>query len=369
MADFVFNPRRAPRAPVRCRAEIAGTDGERWVTETEDVGPRGCQIVAPRRRPLGERLQISVSADGLARKLRVDGKVAWVSAAEPWRHGVAFAESDARAAVEWYEALVAKTPALAAYRGVPERLSLDATLFLGPPPRLVDFTNEEVQVLRCVGTGISVGDLRQRLGAIWGRAQHALFSLIVRRHVVLARGASVLPNAWKEILSALETTLAVEDLERSSRKRPLTPPPVQRAPTPPPAIQAIQPAPPPRAAPTPPPPPAAPPAAVAGVPAPRTSASRETRASMRAIDAGGAWSGSEPRHDFEGAGVGWRTQPRPRSPEADGIFRRATLEAEAGKVESAIGLLRQALHLSPGDPEIAALLGRLAFRDRTAPPR
>jgi hypothetical protein len=36
-------------------------------------------------------------------------------------------------------------------------------------------------------------------------------------------------------------------------------------------------------------------------------------------------------------------------------------------VDSAIATLRSALHLSPGDPEIAALLGQLAFRDRSTP--
>jgi hypothetical protein len=362
VSDFVFNPRRAPRAPVRCRAEIAGTGGERWTCETEDVGPRGCQLVAPRRRPLGEPLKLTVAAEGLPRTLHVDGKVAWISGAEPWRLGVAFAERDASVAVDWYEALVARNPALAAYRGVPDRISTDATLFLGPPPRLVvDFSSDEVQVLRCVGTGISVGELRTHLADIWSRAQHALFSLLVRRHVVLARGASVLPSAWKQLLSELEVTLAAEELERTSRARPPEPaviaPPPQRAATPLPV----------RAAPPPPPPspppraPAAPPA-VLRAPVPVSPGSRETRASMRAIDAGGAWGGHDARHDFQGAGVGWRTQPRPRSPEADAFFRKATLEAEAGQVDAAIGLLRQALQLSPGDPEIAAMLGRLAFR-------
>lgn len=92
---------------------------------------------------------------------------------------------------------------------------------------------------------------------------------------------------------------------------------------------------------------------------------------MRAIDAGGAWAGGahEPRQDFEGAGVGWRAQSRPRSPDADKLVREATLLAEGGKVDAAIGLLRQALRLAPGDPEIAAMLGRLAFRDPSAPRR
>src|SRR5512138_2360050 len=230
MADFVLNPRRSPRAPVRCRAEISGADGARWSTETEDIGPRGCQIVAPHRRASGEQLLLVVQAEGLARTLRVGGKVAWVSGAEPWRLGVAFADQDAAVAADWYEALLAKNPALAAYRGVPDRISADATIFLGPPPKLVmDFTPDEVQILRCIGSGVSVGEVRSRLKDIWERAQHALFSLIVRRHIVLARGAAVLPAAWKQILASLEATLAAEELERSS---PRATPPAQAAPTP-----------------------------------------------------------------------------------------------------------------------------------------
>src|SRR5512145_2738934 len=108
MADFVFNPRRGPGAPVRWRADITGTDSSRWTTETEDIGPRGCQIVAPHRRPLGEALLLLVTAEGLSRTLRVAGKVAWVSGAEPWRLGVAFTDQDAAVAADWYDALVAR---------------------------------------------------------------------------------------------------------------------------------------------------------------------------------------------------------------------------------------------------------------------
>lgn len=395
MAEFILNPRKAPRAPVRCRADLTGTDGARWTSETEDVGPRGCQVVAPHRRPRGEQLLLLISTEGLSRSLRVGGRIAWVSAAEPWRLGIAFSEQDAAVAADWYDALVAKNPALSAYRGVPDRLSTEATLFLGPPPKLVDFTREEIQVLRCIGSGVSVGEVRSRLRDIWERAQHGLFSLLVRRHLVLARGASVLPVAWKPIMTELEATLAVEELERTAPRGPwipTAPPPPAR--TPPPTREpSFSREPPPAYAPvhggapgrTPPPvrtpPPGRdfsrePPAAYAPVreepaplpgPTPAHPSRAETRASTRAIDAGGTWSGAEPRHDFQGAGVGWRSQPRPRSPQADHLFRQASLEAEAGKVEAAIGMLRQALQIAPGDPEIAALLGKLAFRDRAAP--
>jgi hypothetical protein len=205
-----------------------------------------------------------------------------------------------------------------------------------------------------------VGELRQRLKDIWGRAQHALFSLIVRRHLVLSRGASVLPATWKQILAGLEATLAVEELERSTPRAPPPPPPQPAFPppaparTPPPISKATVPA---------------IPAMVAHATPPPIAPRADTRSTMRGLDGGATWgnAGQEPHRDFKGAGVGWRSQQRPRSPEADQLFRQATLEAEAGKVDGAIAMLRQALHLSPGDPEIAALLGKLAFRDRSKP--
>jgi Flp pilus assembly protein TadD len=116
-------------------------------------------------------------------------------------------------------------------------------------------------------------------------------------------------------------------------------------------------APPPSAMPVPPPPPLPPVAPIRA----------DTRATAHAPDGGGPGAAKNVKHDFQGAGVGWRAQPRPRSPEAEQYFRQATLDAEAGKVDSAIALLRHALQLAPGDPEIAALLGRLAFRDRNLP--
>jgi Flp pilus assembly protein TadD len=55
---------------------------------------------------------------------------------------------------------------------------------------------------------------------------------------------------------------------------------------------------------------------------------------------------------------------RGRGPEAQAAFERALAQAESGDVSGAVSLLRRALALSPGDPEIAEALGKLAFKDR-----
>jgi hypothetical protein len=53
-----------------------------------------------------------------------------------------------------------------------------------------------------------------------------------------------------------------------------------------------------------------------------------------------------------------------RSPEAQECFDLAVSAVSMGEISTAIGLLRRGLQLSPRDPEISALLGQLAFRDR-----
>ncbi len=53
-----------------------------------------------------------------------------------------------------------------------------------------------------------------------------------------------------------------------------------------------------------------------------------------------------------------------RTPEAQECFDLAVSAVSMGEISTAIGLLRRGLQLSPRDPEISALLGQLAFRDR-----
>jgi hypothetical protein len=53
-----------------------------------------------------------------------------------------------------------------------------------------------------------------------------------------------------------------------------------------------------------------------------------------------------------------------RDPEAQECLDLAVSAVSLGEISTAIGLLRRGLQLSPRDPEISALLGQLAFRDR-----
>lgn len=344
MTAFVTNPRRTPRAAVRCRAAVVSADGA-FESETEDVGARGCQLVAPKRLTKGTRLHVVLTSDGVPEPLRVAGTVAWVSAEHPWRAGIAFDQAGFVEGARWFQRLVAAFPRIGPHGRVPDRISVEATVFLGSPPRfVVDFSPDETTVLRAVGRGVTIEELRLRLGLRWPAAQRALFSLLSRQAVTLERAHAVPSDAWENVLAEAEAPRAVEPLAPEPRPGAAVPPrplPAPSAATPPPAARIPTPAP------------------TARVPTPPPAARVPTPPPGLAV--------AQP--DFVGAGVGWRARaPRVRSQEAEATFQRAREEVQSGSIGAAIALLRRALALAPGDPEIALALGQLAFKDRAQEP-
>jgi hypothetical protein len=395
MAQFVVNPRRTPRAPARCRAEVVFPQG-RFEVETEDIGSMGCQVVSPKLVRKGDAVRLAVSNDAVGEPLHVTGRVAWVSGQPPWRVGIAFDEGSLAESARWFERLISAYPGLAGYRKVPERIPTDATVYLGPPPRfLLDFTSDEAALLRAIASGARLDELMARMRDRWPAAQRALFSLIARQAVTLHRGNAVHPAAWKQILTDIEASLAVESLGKDGPvAAPLEPPspPPRPAATPPPVAASRTPAAgtpvpartPPRAGtplagtftPVPSPAHTGPYGLPARTPAPGWS-ERTPYDGTRMVDlppeegppleiapeAPAAREVRPPAADHAGAGGGWRRSAR-RSPQAQAVFERALAEMRASNVNRAIGLLREALSLAPGDPEIAQELGQLAFKDR-----
>jgi hypothetical protein len=371
MAEFIANPRRAPRAPARCHAAVLCGDA-RFEAETEDIGAMGCQIVSPRLVPKGQTVELVVTNEKVEEPLTVRGRVAWVSAQAPWRVGIAFEDVSVAPSKRWFERLVAANPGLSGYQRVPDRIRTDATVYLGPPPRfLVDFTSEEAVLLRAIASGARVDELMARFRDGWPAAQRALFSLIARQAVTFQRGQAVHPDSWKKILTDVEASLAVESLGRvdPGLRAPSAPPPSATAPptaarTPPPAAQRPFTAPPPAAA----RPSAGPVPGAAGA-----WTGRQPRDPTRVVDLPDDGSSLElatgndaPRGvhpDFEGAGVGWRRAGR-RSAEAQAAYESGLAESRAGNVAGALALLRRALALAPGDPEIAHEIGTLVFKNR-----
>jgi hypothetical protein len=327
VTDFIVNPRRAPRAPSRCRVRVQ-TTSTTWDAETEDVGPHGCQLVAPAPLQRGTPLQLALAGPGVKEPLNVGGKVAWVSSQPPWRLGVSFDGASWPAATRWFDLLVAARPGLGNFRRVPDRLPVDAMVFLAPPPRFADFAADEVTVIRHVAGGVTIAALRQRLEDRWPVMQRALFALLTRGVVTVSRGAAVQPESWRAVMAGLATTFVVEPLV--PRDVPAfgfaAPPPAW--PQPPVEPIDLPPLEPPPVA-----PPAAttPPAVAAAAPAPGGSAT---------------------------AGTGWRGAGRARSAEAQEAFDLGRQELAAGRSKAALALLRRALQLAPGDAEVAAELGR-----------
>jgi hypothetical protein len=398
MAEFIVNPRRTPRAPARCRAEVACPHG-RFEADTEDIGSMGCQVVSPRAVRKGDALYLVVTNEKVAERLEVSGRVAWVSAQAPWRVGVAFDEGCLERSARWFDRLISAYPGLAGFRKVPDRIPTDATVYLGPPPRfLLDFTSDEALLLRAIASGARIDELMARLRDGWPAAQRALFSLIARQAVTLQRGQAVRPDAWRKILTEVEASLAVESLGKGTSlaarvepQRPpgATPPPIAgRAGTPLPGAHRTVPA-----APTPIPAARTPlpaaaivpaytpvPAAHPGAPPAAGWKGGQPHDGTRVVDlqdegptleigtlgdagaaAGPGGAGGRPGPSASGLG---RPAGKARNAEAQAAFERALAEIEASNFGGAMALLRQALSLAPGDAEIARTLGQVAFRDR-----
>jgi hypothetical protein len=357
VSEYIVNPRRAPRAPSRCVTQVR-TGVAAFAAETEDIGPSGCQLVAPGALARGASLMLTFANPKVKGALSVEGKVAWGSPRPPWRVGVAFGEKSRESARLWFEALVAAHPGLGGYRRVPDRLPVDAMVFLAPPPSfLFDFSPEELEVLRHVAAGTTIASLRDRLVATWGESQRALFGLMSRGVVTVNRSAASHPSAWKQVMKELEAEF-VPEAPRPNRTITREVPVVRGAatlhfdldgalefdltPGPPPPSQAAPPSPPPRAQPP---------------PLPRAAPPPVPRPTPLAVEAVGG-------EAF--AGNGWRGGSRARSPEAQEYFDLGRAELAAGRGHSAMAHLRRALQLAPGDPEVAAELGRAMTG---APPR
>jgi hypothetical protein len=338
VSDFIVNPRRAPRAPSRCRVRVK-TSAAQWDAETEDVGPHGCQLVAPAPLPRGEALAMALAGPGVREPLSVRAKVAWVSSQPPWRLGVAFEDAARPAASRFFEQLVAARPGLGNFRRVPDRLPVDAMVFLGPPPRFVDFSADEVTVLRHVAGGCTIEALRTRLAADWPVLQRALFALLSRGGVTVARGAAAHPESWRAVMEELQAEFVIDQLptRTSPGLAALTPPPLQRiaAPPPMPAVEPID----------------LPPLEMAPLPmAPLQMAPPEPAAAEPAPP--------PPPSGPATAGTGWRGTGRTRSADAQEVFDLGKQELAEGRTKAAMALLRRALQLAPGDAEVAAELGR-----------
>jgi len=195
--EFLVNPRRAPRAPIRCDARVATPGGGYWGSPTHDLGFAGCQLVAAGRLAPGTDLEIELAVERVPRTVTVKGRVAWVSSHAPWHVGVVFLPESAEAARAFLAAVLAAYPGLEAYAHSPERIPADAELAPGPPPRLdPEIGRGEAAVLAAIGPGLRASALRDKLGTHYSDLAGPLFALIGRQQVVVGPPDEKAAAAW-----------------------------------------------------------------------------------------------------------------------------------------------------------------------------
>jgi hypothetical protein len=202
MPELILNPRRAPRAAVRCEARLALREGGFWSSPTRDYGPRGCQLLAPRPLTPGSRIFIELANERVEGCVQLAGRVAWTSFAPPWRLGVAFDAGSVAAAEGFYDRLAAAYPGIDTYARAPEGLPADAVLAPARPPELLPLlTPEEAEVLCAIGAGLRVAALRDRFAERLEAALNATFSLLARRCVVVGERDEGAAAQWARLLA------------------------------------------------------------------------------------------------------------------------------------------------------------------------
>jgi hypothetical protein len=325
---FVQNPRKFPRIRAKFRV-VVSHGGAGWSAETFDVSATGCQIVTPRPMQVGEVARLVIEAPQVPQPLSVFGSVAWVADQGRIRAGIVFAERQPDGdPAAWFKKLLANQPGIeGAMRKVPERLPMETKLFLRPPPQFIfDFGPDEVAILKALGDGTTVANLIQKGNFSAPQVARMVFALLEQRVITLSLGEAAPAWKWKAALADFES-------QRGERQ--------------------------PAAPPGPRPSPAAPSPAASRTPSPQPASVRPAPTDPAASAAARTGPAEAPA-----------TPPPPsrppvvRSPEAQECFDLAVSAVSMGEISTAIGLLRRGLQLSPRDPEISALLGQLAFRDR-----
>jgi hypothetical protein len=202
MAEVISNPRRVPRAPARCEARCLLPGGGFWASDTTDFGPKGCQLAAPGPFKKGDPIKLVLTSERIEEALATTGTVAWASGRPPWRIGVAFDEPYLGTTGAWFDQLVRAYPGLATFRLAPDTLDVTAPIRLGPVPRVApELAPDEVAMLRAIGGGATVAELRQRLGNDWPPFEGLLFAMIGKKLLSLDAATAAAPTDWAPYLA------------------------------------------------------------------------------------------------------------------------------------------------------------------------
>ncbi len=211
--------RGAPRLSARCQVEV-GDRQATWAAETEDLGPRGCQLLTERPVKVGDVLTLQISSALMPTPLVVLGLVAWSRPAPVGRIGIAFAGAltSSLSPQQWFARLVASDPT-ARVRDARRTVELDSVLYLAAPPvGAVTLSPDEARLLRAIGAGKNLATISE--SAEPERLRRALFALLSRRLVTLSRAASVPPARWEAAIEAAELGHAAAEISRTAPAAP-----------------------------------------------------------------------------------------------------------------------------------------------------
>ena len=185
MNEFIPNPRRAPRAAVALVARASLTSGRAWHSPTVDFGPGGCQLVAPVACEEGQRIFMELRGTALTEPKWLTGDIAWVDLGPERRIGIEFDGASRPAAANVFELLSGSSPHLLIGARAPRTVPLAARVTAGVKPDSAVLRPREAELVRAVGAGLTVADLRDRLGERWALLVNPLFSLLARNHLTL----------------------------------------------------------------------------------------------------------------------------------------------------------------------------------------
>lgn len=180
MSQLVNSPRRTPRALIGCDARVALKDGRYFTSETVDCGPQGCQLVSPTPLCADDRVFVELRGSGITETVWFSGRVAWAEDAPPFRAGVHFDAGCCADARGFFYRLADAHPDAARNCTNPQELEDDALLIPARTSADEALLPGEAEVLRAVGDGIRVGELREQLQDRWESLLNPLFSLLAR---------------------------------------------------------------------------------------------------------------------------------------------------------------------------------------------
>lgn len=187
MAEFVYNPRRAPRAMIGCDANVVRESGASFGGPVIDLGPTGCQLVTPGPLAPGEKIRLELRNRAVPGVAVLRGRVVWTEAQAPFRAGVELDPACHDEAAMLYGRLAAAHPELVDVDELPERVPLSARIVPSMREEDAAVLPGEEEVLLAIGAGARLAELRAVFGDRWDAMLSPLFALLARKLIAIEK--------------------------------------------------------------------------------------------------------------------------------------------------------------------------------------